>query len=339
MKLSDFSFELPESLIAQFPTENRTDSRLLVSNNDILDDFFRNLGTYLDPGDLLVLNDTKVIPARLFGRKESGGKIEIMLERLVGNNTALVMIRSSRSPKIGSFLELENKTKVLVKDKQEGIYLLQFECDDIDELLKGCGHIPLPPYISRNDIKEDQNRYQTVYANHSGAVAAPTAGLHFDKQLLSKLKKMNIDHTFVTLHVASGTFQPVKVDNIEEHQIHSEYFEIDQNTADMINQTKKRGGKIIAVGTTSVRVLESSFKDGKVRAQKGDTQIFIYPGFNFNVVDKLITNFHLPKSSLLMLVSAFVGHEKMHEIYQHAIDKQYRFYSYGDSMLLTRSMN
>jgi S-adenosylmethionine:tRNA ribosyltransferase-isomerase len=339
MKLSDFSFELPESLIAQFPTENRTDSRLLVSNNDILDDFFRNLGTYLDPGDLLVLNDTKVIPARLFGRKESGGKIEIMLERLVGNNTALAMIRSSRSPKIGSLLELENKTKVLVKDKQEGIYLLQFECDDIDELLKGCGHIPLPPYISRNDIKEDQNRYQTVYANHSGAVAAPTAGLHFDKQLLSKLKKMNIDHTFVTLHVASGTFQPVKVDNIEEHQIHSEYFEINQNTADMINQTKKRGGKIIAVGTTSVRVLESSFKDGKVRAQKGDTQIFIYPGFNFNVVDKLITNFHLPKSSLLMLVSAFVGHEKMHEIYQHAIDKKYRFYSYGDSMLLTRSMN
>ena len=339
MKLSDFSFELPESLIAQFPTENRTDSRLLVSNNDILDDFFRNLGTYLDPGDLLVLNDTKVIPARLFGRKESGGKIEIMLERLVGNNTALAMIRSSRSPKIGSLLELENKTKVLVKDKQESIYLLQFECDDIDELLKGCGHIPLPPYISRNDIKEDQNRYQTVYANHSGAVAAPTAGLHFDKQLLSKLKKMDIDHTFVTLHVASGTFQPVKVDNIEEHQIHSEYFEIDQNTADMINQTKKRGGKIIAVGTTSVRVLESSFKDGKVRAQKGDTQIFIYPGFNFNVVDKLITNFHLPKSSLLMLVSAFVGHEKMHEIYQHAIDKKYRFYSYGDSMLLTRSMN
>ena len=339
MKLSDFSFELPESLIAQFPTENRTDSRLLVSNNDILDDFFRNLGTYLEPGDLLVLNDTKVIPARLFGRKESGGKIEIMLERLVGNNTALAMIRSSRSPKIGSLLELENKTKVQVKDKQEGIYLLQFECDDIDELLKGCGHIPLPPYISRNDIKEDQNRYQTVYANHSGAVAAPTAGLHFDKQLLSKLKKMDIDHTFVTLHVASGTFQPVKVDNIEEHQIHSEYFEIDQNTADMINQTKKRGGKIIAVGTTSVRVLESSFKDGKVRAQKGDTQIFIYPGFNFNVVDKLITNFHLPKSSLLMLVSAFVGHEKMHEIYQHAIDKKYRFYSYGDSMLLTRSMN
>jgi len=339
MKLSDFSFELPESLIAQFPTENRTDSRLLVSNSDILDDFFRNLGTYLEPGDLLVLNDTKVIPARLFGRKESGGKIEIMLERLVGNNTALAMIRSSRSPKIGSLLELENKTKVLVKDKQESIYLLQFECDDIDELLKGCGHIPLPPYISRNDIKEDQNRYQTVYANHSGAVAAPTAGLHFDKQLLSKLKKMDIDHTFVTLHVASGTFQPVKVDNIEEHQIHSEYFEIDQNTADIINQTKKRGGKIIAVGTTSVRVLESSFKDGKVRAQKGDTQIFIYPGFNFNVVDKLITNFHLPKSSLLMLVSAFVGHEKMHEIYQHAIDKKYRFYSYGDSMLLTRSMN
>ena len=339
MKLSDFSFELPESLIAQFPTENRTDSRLLVSNKDILDDFFRNLGTYLDPGDLLVLNDTKVIPARLFGRKESGGKIEIMLERLVGNITALAMIRSSRSPKIGSLLELENKTKVVVKDKQEGIYLLQFECDDIDELLKGCGHIPLPPYISRNDIKEDQNRYQTVYANHSGAVAAPTAGLHFDKQLLSKLKKMNIDHTFVTLHVASGTFQPVKVDNIEEHQIHSEYFEINQNTADMINQTKKRGGKIIAVGTTSVRVLESSFKDGKVRAQKGDTQIFIYPGFNFNVVDRLITNFHLPKSSLLMLVSAFVGHEKMHEIYKHAIDKQYRFYSYGDSMLLTRSMN
>jgi S-adenosylmethionine:tRNA ribosyltransferase-isomerase len=339
MKLSDFSFELPESLIAQFPTENRTDSRLLVSNNDILDDFFRNLGTYLDPGDLLVLNDTKVIPARLFGRKESGGKIEIMLERLVGNNTALAMIRSSRSPKIGSLLELENKTKVLVKDKQEGIYLIQFECDDIDELLKGCGHIPLPPYISRNDIKEDQNRYQTVYANHSGAVAAPTAGLHFDKELLSKLKEMDIDHTFVTLHVASGTFQPVKVDNIEEHQIHSEYFEINHNTADMINQTKKRGGKIIAVGTTSVRVLESSFNDGKVSAQKGDTQIFIYPGFNFNVVDKLITNFHLPKSSLLMLVSAFVGHEKMHEIYQHAIDKKYRFYSYGDSMLLTRSMN
>ena len=336
MKLSDFDFDLPHSLIAQYPSPNRTDSRLLVRNDELIDSYFSQLGSFLKPNDLLILNDTRVIPARLFGKKESGGKVEVLVERLVDEFSALVMIKSSRAPKVGSFIVLENNTRFEVVDKNEGMYKVNFEGKKILKTLDEIGHIPLPPYIERSDSDEDSKRYQTVYAKNDGAVAAPTAGLHFDDLLLSNLKNQGIDHAFVTLHVGAGTFQPVKVDDIENHKMHSEYYEISQKTVDKIILAKKNGGRIIAVGTTAVRTLESASKIGELKSQKGDTDIFIYPGFNFQIVDAMITNFHLPKSSLLMLVSAFIGFEQMHQTYQHAINQEYRFFSYGDAMFLER---
>ena len=336
MKLSDFDFDLPHSLIAQYPSPNRTDSRLLVRNDELIDSYFSQLGLFLKPNDLLILNDTRVIPARLFGKKESGGKVEVLVERLVDEFSALVMIKSSRAPKVGSFIVLENNTRFEVVDKNEGMYKVNFEGEKILKTLDEIGHIPLPPYIERSDSDEDSKRYQTVYAKNDGAVAAPTAGLHFDDLLLSNLKNQGIDHAFVTLHVGAGTFQPVKVDDIETHKMHSEYYEISQKTVDKIILAKKNGGRIIAVGTTAVRTLESASKIGELKSQKGDTDIFIYPGFKFQIVDAMITNFHLPKSSLLMLVSAFIGFEQMHQTYQHAINQEYRFFSYGDAMFLER---
>ncbi len=334
MQLSDFDFDLPKSLIAQNPPKNRTDSRLLVAQSQIIDSRFNKIADFFNPGDLLVMNDTRVIPARLFGHKASGGKIEILIERLLGENQVLAMIKASRAPKIDSILVLENDVNVRVLSKIEGFYTLEFQTDSLLDLLDNIGHIPLPPYIERMDEAQDLNRYQTVYATQDGAVAAPTAGLHFDDELLADLHEQGIEHCFVTLHVGAGTFQPVKTDNIKDHHMHSEVFSITQQTVDKINQTKARGGRIIAVGTTSVRVLESSVSNGVLLAQNNETDIFIYPGFKFQVVDQLITNFHLPKSSLLMLVSALIGRERMLEIYQHAIDEKYRFFSYGDAMLL-----
>ncbi len=339
MKLSDFDFELPELLIAQHPSPKRTDSRLLVRNDEFIDSHFSDLGLFLKPNDLLILNDTRVIPARLFGHKDSGGKVEVLIERLVSDHDALAMIKASRSPKIGSYIILENKVRLKICDKNDGIYSVSFESDSILKTLNEVGHIPLPPYIDREDVKEDANRYQTVYAQNNGAVAAPTAGLHFDESLLSSLKEQGIDHTFVTLHVGAGTFQPVKVENIESHKIHSEYYEVSQESVDKIVKTKAMGGRIIAVGTTAVRTLESIALNGELLSQKGETDIFIYPGFKFRIVDVLITNFHLPKSSLLMLVSAFIGFDEMHQTYQHAIKEQYRFFSYGDAMLLERRLD
>jgi S-adenosylmethionine:tRNA ribosyltransferase-isomerase len=336
MKLNDFDFDLPKSLIAQYPSRSRTDSRLLVLRDILVDSTFSQLGNFLKPNDLLVLNDTKVIPARLFGHKDSGGKVEVLVERLINNHEALVMIKSSRSPKIGSYVALENKRSFKICDKKDGIYKVDFESDSILNVLNEIGHIPLPPYINREDSKEDQSRYQTVYAKNDGAVAAPTAGLHFDEILLSSLENQGINHTFVTLHVGAGTFQPVKVENIESHKMHSEYYEISTETIDKIEQAKALGGRIIAVGTTAVRVLESASINGRLKHQKGDTDIFIYPGFKFQIVDAMITNFHLPKSSLLMLVSAFIGYKEMFETYSHAIKEQYRFFSYGDAMLLEK---
>jgi S-adenosylmethionine:tRNA ribosyltransferase-isomerase len=336
MKLSDFDFDLPQSLIAQNPPKNRTDSRLLVPRSSIIDASFHQIADFLKSGDLLVMNNTRVIPARLFGAKATGGKVEIMIERLLGENQVLAMIRVSRAPKIDSFIVLENDVKVKVLSKENGFYTLEFETDSLLELLDNVGHIPLPPYIDRADNKDDLSRYQTVYAERDGAVAAPTAGLHFDDNLLESLKQKGIDHCFVTLHVGAGTYQPVKTDAIKDHIMHSEYFEINQATVDRINQTKKLGGRIIAVGTTAVRSLESAAKSGELLAVKEETDIFIYPGYTFKVVDMMITNFHLPKSSLLMLVSAFISRERMMEIYQHAINKNYRFFSYGDAMLLER---
>ena len=339
MKLSDFDFELPELLIAQHPSPKRTDSRLLVRNDEFIDSHFSDLGLFLKPNDLLILNDTRVIPARLFGHKDSGGKVEVLIERLVSDHDALAMIKASRSPKIGSYIILENKVRLKICDKNDGIYSVSFEFDSILKTLNEVGHIPLPPYIDREDVKEDANRYQTVYAQNNGAVAAPTAGLHFDESLLSSLKEQGIDHTFLTLHVGAGTFQPVKVENIESHKMHSEYYEVSQESVDKIVRTKAMGGRIIAVGTTAVRTLESIALNGELLSQKGETDIFIYPGFEFRIVDVLITNFHLPKSSLLMLVSAFIGFDEMHQTYQHAIKEQYRFFSYGDAMLLERRLD
>ena len=339
MKLSDFDFELPELLIAQHPSPKRTDSRLLVRNDEFIDSHFSDLGLFLKPNDLLILNDTRVIPARLFGHKDSGGKVEVLIERLVSDHDALAMIKASRSPKIGSYIILENKVRLKICDKNDGIYSVSFESDSVLKVLNEVGHIPLPPYIDREDVKEDANRYQTVYAQNNGAVAAPTAGLHFDESLLSSLKEQGIDHTFLTLHVGAGTFQSVKVENIESHKMHSEYYEVSQESVDKIVRTKAMGGRIIAVGTTAVRTLESIALNGELLSQKGETDIFIYPGFEFRIVDVLITNFHLPKSSLLMLVSAFIGFDEMHQTYQHAIKEQYRFFSYGDAMLLERRLD
>ena len=338
MKLSDFDFDLPNSLIAQYPSEKRTDSRLLVVQDDFINATFSQLGEFLKPKDLLILNDTKVIPARLFGRKESGGKVEILVERLINDFQALVMIKASRAPKIDSYIVLENDKRVRVCDKDAELYKLSFGSNSILTLLNEIGHVPLPPYIERIDGKEDLIRYQTVYAKNDGAVAAPTAGLHFDEPLLSNLNSYGVNHAFVTLLVGAGTFQPVKVEDIKDHQMHSEYFEVCQETVDKIVTTKANGGRIVAVGTTAVRTLESIALQGKLSSAKGDTDIFIYPGFEFRLVDAMITNFHLPKSSLLMLVSAFIGIEKMFQIYQYAIEEKYRFFSYGDAMLLEKKL-
>ena len=338
MKLSDFDFDLPNSLIAQYPSEKRTDSRLLVVQDDFINTTFSQLGEFLKPKDLLILNDTKVIPARLFERKESGGKVEILVERLINDFQALVMIKASRAPKIDSYIVLENDKRVRVCDKDAELYKLSFGSNSILTLLNEIGHVPLPPYIDRIDGKEDLIRYQTVYAKNDGAVAAPTAGLHFDEPLLSNLNSYGVNHAFVTLHVGAGTFQPVKVEDIKDHQMHSEYFEVCQETVDKIVTTKANGGRIVAVGTTAVRTLESIALQGKLSSAKGDTDIFIYPGFEFRLVDAMITNFHLPKSSLLMLVSAFIGIEKMFQIYQYAIEEKYRFFSYGDAMLLEKKL-
>ena len=338
MKLSDFDFNLPKSLIAQHPSEERADSRLLVFQKDFIDATFSQLGEFLKPKDLLILNDTKVIPARLFGRKESGGKVEILVERLINDFQALVMIKASRAPKIGSDIVLENDEQVKVIDKASGLYRLSFGSNSVLALLNQIGHVPLPPYIERIDNKEDLMRYQTVYAKNDGAVAAPTAGLHFDESLLSSLNSYGVNHAFVTLHVGAGTFLPVQVEDIKDHKMHSECFEVCQETIDKIVTTKENGGRIVAVGTTAVRTLESIALPGELSSTKGDTDIFIYPGFEFRLVDAMITNFHLPKSSLLMLVSAFIGIEKMFQIYQYAIEEKYRFFSYGDAMLLEKTL-
>jgi len=339
MKLSDFDFELPESLIAQHPSPKRTGSRLLVRNQALVDSHFSDLGLFLKPKDLLILNDTKVIPARLFGHKDSGGRVEILIERLMNDREARALIKSSRSPKLGSYIVLENDCRFQVTEKNDGIYSISSKTDSILETLNSIGHMPLPPYINRDDSEEDANRYQTVYAKNDGAVAAPTAGLHFDDLLLSHLENQGVNHAFVTLHVGAGTFQPVKAQDIKAHKMHSEQYEISQATVDMIEHTKAEGGRVIAVGTTAVRTLESASLSGKLTSQKGDTEIFIYPGFKFRTVDVMITNFHLPKSSLLMLVSAFIGFEEMHQTYQYAINKEYRFFSYGDAMLLEKKLD
>lgn len=337
MRRDEFSYELPEGLIAQFPPEQRGDSRLLVMENPsgkLTDLEFSRLPGLLNAGDLLVFNDTRVIPARLFGHKETGGKVEILLERILDDQRMLAQVRSSKTPKPGSVIHLQDEITLELKERRGDMFVLDVIGEmSILELMQQAGHIPLPPYIQREDHVQDQDRYQTVYAENPGAVAAPTAGLHFTDELMQQITEQGIECAFVTLHVGAGTFQPVRVDNIEDHQMHHEYLEISADVCEKVKQCRARGGRVIAVGTTAVRCLETACD---LKPYQGETNIFIYPGYEFKVVDALITNFHLSESTLLMLVSAFAGRDNIMNAYQHAIDKHYRFFSYGDAMFLMK---
>jgi len=339
MQVDEFSFQLPDSLIAHYPLPERSASRLLCLDGNtgtVKHRQFCELGQLLAPGDLLIFNNTRVIPARLNAKKASGGKVEILIERLISKQEALAHIKASNSPKTGSRIILEDQTVLEVTGRQESLFLLKAVSDsDLLQILHAIGHMPLPPYINRPDEISDRERYQTVYSKHAGAVAAPTAGLHFTEALIQQLKESGIETGFVTLHVGAGTFQPVRVDNIHDHKMHSEWYEVSNELVKQIEKTKAAGGRIVAVGTTSVRCLESAASGGKLKAAKGDTNIFIYPGYQFNVVDALVTNFHLPESTLIMLVSAFAGMENIKLAYQQAIDEKYRFFSYGDAMFIT----
>ncbi len=343
MRTLDFDFYLPEALIAQHPTKKRSASRLLTldgNTGNIQDAMFTDLLEALNSGDLLVLNDTRVIKARLFGEKSTGGKIEVMIERVVDAHHAQAQIKASRAPKMGSKLMIAGKVEAEVIGRQEDLFLLQFnDSHEVMDILDLHGNLPLPPYITHAVDADDENRYQTVFAKHAGAVAAPTAGLHFDDTMLNQLKDKGVNIAFVTLHVGAGTFKPVKAELIADHKMHSEIYTIPQATVDLIKTTRDHGGKVTAVGTTALRALESAAQHPTLQAGQGETSIFITPGFSFKVVDRLLTNFHLPKSTLLMLVSAFAGFENTMRAYQHAIEKQYRFFSYGDAMLIERKHN
>ena len=340
MDIADFDFELPEKLIAQRPPEVRGSSRLLAAlpEKPITDAYFADLPDYVGRGDVLVFNNTKVIKARLFGQKASGGKIEALIERVLDEHTALAHVRSSKSPKPGTELIFEGGIKAVMVERQEELFCLRFDgAQTVYELLEQSGHLPLPHYIERTADDKDDSRYQTVYAKHQGAVAAPTAGLHFTDELLAALRAKGVEMAEVTLHVGAGTFQPVRVDNIADHKMHSEWFDVPSETVAAIEAAKARGNRVWSVGTTSMRALESAAREtGRLKAGQGDTDIFITPGYRFNVVDRLITNFHLPKSTLLMLVSALSGMQHIREVYQHAVEQEYRFFSYGDAMILGR---
>lgn len=350
-RLSDYDFDLPESLIAQHPADERSASRLLLVNSgSVADKQFTDLPSLLNPGDLLVMNDTRVLRARFFGQKDTGGQVEVLVERITGEHgrEARAQIRASKSPKPGTALHLAEAFTVTVTGREGEFFTLALpdrEPHDFWQLTEAHGLLPLPPYITHTPGTDDETRYQTVYAAHPGAVAAPTAGLHFDEAMLSRLKEKGIETATVTLHVGAGTFQPVRAENLDEHVMHHEWYHLPEATAQAIAACRARGGKVIAVGTTSLRALESAAKQqniapgGLLQADNRETDLFIRPGYSFKVVDRLITNFHLPKSTLLMLVSAFAGYQTMRAAYQHAIAQQYRFFSYGDAMLLTRNDN
>jgi S-adenosylmethionine:tRNA ribosyltransferase-isomerase len=342
MQLADFDYHLPDELIAQKPLAQRRASRLLRVTplvGDITNGQFTDITTFLNSGDLLVFNDTRVVPARLFGQKQTGGKIEVLVERILDDQTLLAHIRSSKSPKEGAVLLLEEQISCVMTEREGALFKLTQGSDKSWlTLLNQYGHMPLPPYIERADDEEDLERYQTVYAQNPGAVAAPTAGLHFDQALITELEVKGVETAHITLHVGAGTFQPVKVENIDEHVMHSEWVEVSQQVCDAIARTHMNGNKVVAVGTTVVRSLEAAASGGKAKAFKGDVSIFITPGFRFNAVDAMITNFHLPKSTLLMLVSAFAGTELIQRAYQQAVNERYRFFSYGDAMLIESKM-
>jgi S-adenosylmethionine:tRNA ribosyltransferase-isomerase len=337
MQIADFDFDLPDELIAQFPPAVRGGSRLLhvEASGALHDRWFGDLPALLRLDDLLVMNDTRVIKARLFGTKDSGGKVELLVERVLNEFEALAFIRASHAPKTGSRIHLSEDITLDVLARQDDLTQLRFP-RPVLEVLDQLGQLPLPPYIAHTPTAEDEARYQTVYSNEPGAVAAPTAGLHFDNAMLDALREQGIRTARVTLHVGAGTFQPVRVDNIADHRMHSERYTIPQATIDAIRETRVRGGRVVAVGTTSLRALEAAAQAGTLHAGSGETNIFITPGYRFKVVDALITNFHLPRSTLLMLVSAFAGLDSIRAAYAHAIAERYRFFSYGDAMLLEK---
>lgn len=336
MKTIDFDYHLPEELIANYPLEERSSSKLLVYSKNISHKYFTDILSYFESGDLLVINNTSVIPARLHGNKESGGAIEVMLERIMENNQALVQIKSGRSPKVDSVLNIGSH-QISVLGRKDNFFIIQFH-DEPLKIFNDIGHVPLPPYIKREDEELDHNRYATVYEDKQlqDSVAAPTAGLHFDEELLSKIRNKGVTIAKVNLSVGSGTFQPVKVENIADHDIHSEFMEVKPEVVDLVTATKKSGKKVFAVGTTATRALETAFNDMSQKGFSGYTNLYITPGYKFKAVDCLITNFHMPQSSLLMLVAAFIGYENMKEIYKMAVEERYRFLSYGDAMLLQK---
>ena len=338
MKKSDFHFDLPPELIAQAPLPDRSDSRLLlVPPGDVpfQDRQFRDLPELLQAGDLLIFNDTRVIPARLYGQKQTGGQVEILIERLLPDQCVRAQVGASKSPKAGSGITLTDGTVLTVLGRDDEFYRLRFETEEpVETVLNRLGRMPLPPYIQRDADADDDTRYQTVFARHAGAVAAPTAGLHFDEALLTQLQAKGVQIGHITLHVGAGTFQPMRAEHLKDHVMHSEWLNVGAELCAQIAATKARGGRVIAVGTTVLRALETAIVDGTVKPFAGDTQIFIFPGYRIRSIDALITNFHLPESTLLMLVSAFAGKDRIFAAYRHAVDQQYRFFSYGDAMLL-----
>ncbi|WP_296262194.1 MULTISPECIES: tRNA preQ1(34) S-adenosylmethionine ribosyltransferase-isomerase QueA [unclassified Pseudomonas] len=339
MRVADFTFELPDALIARHPLAERRSSRLLTLDGPsgaLAHRQFTDLLDYLRSGDLMVFNNTRVIPARLFGQKASGGKLEILVERVLDQHRVLAHVRSSKSPKAGSTILIDGGGEAEMVARHDALFELRF-AEPVLPLLERVGHMPLPPYIDRPDDDADRERYQTVYAQRAGAVAAPTAGLHFDQTMMDAIAKKGVESAFVTLHVGAGTFQPVRVERIEDHHMHNEWLEVTQDVVDAVAACRARGGRVIAVGTTSVRSLESAARDGVLKPFSGDTDIFIYPGRPFHVVDALVTNFHLPESTLLMLVSAFAGYPETMAAYAAAVDNGYRFFSYGDAMFITRN--
>ncbi len=341
MKLSDFHYELPDELIARFPLKQRSTSRLLClngTNGAIEHRSFGDLLSLLKPGDLLVRNDSRVIPARLLGKKESGGQIEMLVERILDNKRVLAQVRASKSPRPGSRLLFASNVQFEVITRHESLF--ELFCLDSErsvlEVIEAIGQIPLPPYMDRAPEESDKERYQTVYAKHKGSVAAPTAGLHFDHEMLNTLKSKGVEIASLTLHVGAGTFSPVRVENITQHRMHLEYIEVSAVLCEQIKKTRTQGGRVIAVGTTTARSLETASRSGEIKPFCGDTDIFIYPGFQFQCIDALITNFHLPSSTLLMLVSAFGGYENVMAAYREAVKEKYRFFSYGDAMWVVR---
>ena len=340
MQISDFQFELPPQLIAKYPTAERSASRLMhldAVTGEVNHYHFRDIAGLVHSEDLMVYNNTRVIPARLFGAKSTGGKVEILIERLLDDETALVQLRSSKPLRKDAEIHLvDSDVPIKVVERRDTFYELKFPAPGVLAFLNQFCHMPLPPYIDRADEVSDMDRYQTVYATKEGAVAAPTAGLHFDDDLLAALSAKGVSNATLTLHVGAGTFQPVRVDNIRDHQMHSEYIEVDADVVDAVTSCRGRGGRVIAVGTTSVRSLETASATGAIKPFKGDTDIFIYPGYEFKSVDAMVTNFHLSGSTLMMLVSAFAGLDNIKNAYKIAIKEEYRFFSYGDAMLITR---